>query len=127
MNDNILLLKQSIFHHAKFFIEKNGLFCPFGAKVSVRKITEIFIYDDSQEVIGGEKLVTVLKDSLSTEIKQDITQAGAIAYDIVANFKNLEGIFEKRDALCLAISTDGETWKEDYFPYKIIDGKCLWE
>ena len=33
---------------------------------------------------------------------------------------------QKRNALCLEISIDGEHWEEDYYLYKVIDQECVW-
>ncbi|MNL79575.1 hypothetical protein D3C87_2062170 [compost metagenome] len=68
-----------------------------------------------------------MQEQLSKKIKEQLIDGGAIAFDVTANFKNADGISEKRDALCLKISSDGQNWSEDYFPYMIIDGQCIWK
>lgn len=127
MTDDLLKeLKVNIFYRAKLFIEKINVFAPFGAKLIEGKIKDVVYYDDA-EIIDSTKAVNILQNNFHEEIKNKTIEAAAIAFDVSANFKNADGIFEKRDALCLKISTDGEIWSEDYFPYMIIDGECVWK
>jgi len=127
MNDNSLNeLKVNIFYRAKLFIENIGEFAPFGAKVIEGTIKDV-AYSDDTEIIDSAKGIKILQDNFSEEIKDETIEAGAIAFDVTANFKNGDGISEKRDALCLKISSDGENWSEEYFPYMIIDGECVWK
>lgn len=127
MTDNSLNeLKVNIFYRAKLFIENIKEFAPFGAKVIGGNIKDV-VYSDDTEIIDSAKGIKILQDNFSDEIKNKTIEAGAIAFDVTANFKNGEGISEKRDALCLKISSDGENWSEEYFPYMIIDGECVWK
>lgn len=119
-------LKINIFHRAKIFIENLEEFAPFGAKLIDESIKDV-VYSDDAEIVDSTKGIKILQDDFAKEIKNKIIQAGAIAYDVTANFKNGDGISEKRDALCLKITVDGENWSEDYFPYMIIDGQCVWK
>lgn len=126
MTDDLLKeLKVNIFYRAKLFIENINEFAPFGAKLIEGKIKDVVYYDDA-EIIDSTKAVNILHDDFSEEIKNKTIEAAAIAFDVSANFKNSDGIFEKRDALCLKISTDGDNWSDEYFPYMIIDGECVW-
>jgi len=125
-NDLLLDLKSDIFHRAKLFIEDMGGFVPFGSELVDSKIKQIIIYDDSKEVFQGIEFINRLENNFSEKLRSEIIQAAAVAYDVSANFNNADGVSEKRDALCLKISTDGEKWSEDYYPYMIIDGKCVW-
>ncbi|WP_166919760.1 hypothetical protein [Flavobacterium poyangense] len=127
MTDNLLKeLKLNIFYRAKIFIENLQEFAPFGAKLIEGNIKDV-VYSDDAEIIDCIKGIKILQDNFSEEIKNKTINAGAIAFDVTANFKNGDGISEKRDALCLKISTNGEIWSEDYFPYMIIDGECVWK
>lgn len=127
MTDELLKeLKVNIFYRAKIFIENLQEFEPFGAKLIEDTIKDV-VYSDDAEIIDSARGIKILQDNFSEEIKNKIIEAGAIAFDVTANFKNGDGISEKRDALCLKISSDGENWSEDYFPYMIIDGECVWK
>lgn len=119
-------LKIDIFNQAKIFLEEFGELAPFGSTIYNNKITPIGYYND-EEIIDSNKTVSTMEEQLSKKIKENLIDAGAIAFDVTANFKNGDGISEKRDALCLKISSDGENWTEDYFPYMIIDGECVWK
>lgn len=128
MTDNSLnKLKVNIFYRAKLFIENIKEFAPFGAKLIDEDEIKDVVYSDDAEIIDSEKGIKILQDKFSEEIKNKTIEAGAIAFDITANFKNRDGISEKRDALCLKISSDGKNWSEEYFPYMIIDGECVWK
>lgn len=128
MNENDLTeLKKDIFYRAKIFIEDMGEFAPFGSELSENGIKPVIIMlDDSEEVSSGVKLVNVLINNFSQKLIKNEILAGAIAYDVSTYFKNTDGVSEKRDAMCLKISTDGENWSEEYYPYLIIDGQCIW-
>jgi hypothetical protein len=124
--DTIQLLKENIFTRAKVFIEEMNHFAPFGVKLTNQKAKDVIVYNDSKDSMNGLELVEILKNNFSLEIKSAIVEAAAIAYDVVASFKNANDVFEKRDALCLVISTDGINWTEEYFPYMLIKGQCVW-
>jgi hypothetical protein len=122
INDDLLLkLKKDIFHRAKLFIDNIGEFAPFGSELNGEEIKPVMIYDDSEEIIEATKLIDVLKNKFCNKLSENNIQAGAIAYDVFINVKSV-----KRNALCLIISTDGSNWSEDYYPYKVIDGECVW-
>ena len=119
-------LKIDIFSQAKTYIEDIGEFAPFGSTIHKGVIKPIGYYSD-EEVIDSKNAVELLQEQFAKKIKEKLIDGGAIAFDVTANFKNSDGISEKRDALCLKISDDGENWSEDYFPYMIIDGECVWK
>jgi hypothetical protein len=125
MNDNNLL-KENIFRRAKIFIEDMGHFAPFGAKLIGKTVKDIVIFDDSEEIVNGQKIVDNLKSNFEKEIKGKSINAGAIAYDVILNINNSDSMREKRDALCLIISSDGLEWTEEYYPYMLIDRQCVW-
>lgn len=118
-------LKIDIFNQAKIYIEHMGEFAPFGSTMAKDVITPIGYYSD-EEIIDSNNTIEILQERLSEKIKTNSVEAAAIAFDVVASFKNSDGVSEKRDALCFKISTDGENWNDEYFPYLIIDGECLW-
>jgi hypothetical protein len=119
-------LKGNIFSRAKIFLESMNEFAPFGAKLIDGEIKDVVFYNDKNEILNTENAVKIIQENLIEELKDKKIQVGAFAYDVSANFKNADGISEKRDALCLKISTDAENWSEEYFPYMIIDGECVW-
>jgi hypothetical protein len=119
-------LKTNIFDQAKIFIENIGEFAPFGSTILNDVITPIGYYSD-EEIMNSKNAVGILQKQFSEKIRKNLIEAGAIAFDVTADFKNGDGISEKRDALCLKISKDGENWSEDYFPYLIIEGECIWK
>lgn len=119
-------LKIDIFNQAKIYIEEIGSFAPFGSTILKDDIKPVGYYSDEEE-IDSVHAVEIMQEQLSKKIKEQLIDGGAIAFDVTANFKNADGISEKRDALCLKISSDGQNWSEDYFPYMIIDGQCVWK
>ena len=123
--NNANSLKQNIFYRAKVFIESIGEFAPFGAKISHEEVKDIVYYDDS-EIVDSSKAVQILEADILDDFKMCKIQGAAIAFDVSADFKNADGVSEKRDALCLKLTTDGKDWSEEYFPYMIIDGECVW-
>lgn len=129
MNQNLLKdLKTDIFSRAKVFIEGSGKFAPFGSK-SINGNVNPVVYSaeaDENDSIDSSKGIKILKEQFSNEIKQSKIDAAAIAYDVAVNIKNSDGVSEKRDALCLEITTDGNNWTDEYFPYMLIDGNCVW-
>jgi len=125
MKENILKVKQDIFYRAKIFIEKIGSFAPFASTYD-GEVKDLMAYENFEESIEGMKLVNMLKSDISKDLRSDLIQIGAIAYDVKISLKNADGVSQKRDALCLIISTDGENWSQEYFPYMIIDGQCIW-
>jgi len=68
-----------------------------------------------------------MKDIFSKEIKDFKCDAAAIAYDVAITVTSDEGNSEKRDAMCLLLSTNGEEWSEDYYLYSFADGRCVWD
>jgi len=84
-------------------------------------------YKEFEETIKGTELIDLLKNSFSKDLKAHKIHAAGIAYDVIIEIKNSEGIFEKSDALCLIISTNGKEWTSDYFPYTLIESKCIWK
>jgi hypothetical protein len=126
INDLVFDLKKDIFYRAKIFIDSMGEFTPFGSELIGTEVRPVVIYDDSQEIIEGEKLINVLKDKFSSALKSNIIEAGAIAYDVFINTTNSNQEKVKRSALCLIMSNDGENWSEDYYPYQIVNNECVW-
>lgn len=118
------LLKINIFDRAAAFIEQNGSFAPFGAKMRDEGVQDVVVYDDADEIDTNE-LIEKLRKNFTAELHQNTISAGAIAYDVTATVNNSDGMPEKRDALCLLLN-DGNTWKEEYFPYMLINDQCVW-
>lgn len=124
--ENLLEIKKNIFSRANIFIKNMKEFAPFGAKLTNGEIKDMVFYNDKSETLNTGKALKIIQENLIKEFNNDEIQVGAFAYDVSANFKNADGVSEKRDALCLKISTDGKNWNEEYFPYMIIDGECVW-
>lgn len=126
--DQSRILKLDIFSRAKIFIEQIGEFAPFGSELIDRNVKPIVYYDEpyKDDLIDSKKGIRILKEYFSKEIRSNIIDAVAVAYDVAVSIKNSDGISEKRDALCLEITTNGENWTDEYFPYMIIDGQCVW-
>ncbi len=123
MND----LKINIFTRAKVFLENMNEFAPFGAKLIVNNIKDVVFHNQENENLDTETIIKNFQESLAKDLKGNTEiKAVGFAYDVSAFFNNSDGISEKRDALCLKISTDGENWTEEYFPYLIINGECIW-
>ena len=118
-------LKINIFSRAKIFIEKMGDFAPFGARLCNNEIKDV-VYDPKEHEPNTADIIEVMQMKLGESIKEGVCNAVALAFDVAASFTNSDGVAEKRDALCLRISTDGSEWSEEYFPYMIIDGECVW-
>lgn len=126
MNDLLLNLKKDIFYRAKIFIDNMSEFAPFGSELIETEIKPVVIYDDSEEIIEGLKLINRLKDHFSNKIINNSIQAAAVAYDVFINTPDSNGEIVNRNALCLIISTDGENWSEDYYPYQVVNSECIW-
>ena len=128
MDENLLLgLKQNIFYRAKYFLDIIGnSIAPFAATHDGEVIQDIMAYEDFEESSEGTVLINMLRGSISKELKSGLVKAGAIAYDVRISMTNAEGIEEKRDAICLIISEDGESWDDTYYPYRIINNECVW-
>jgi hypothetical protein len=114
-------LKKDIFYRAKIFIDDMGEFAPFGSELIKTEIKTVVIYDDTEAIIKGRKLIDILKSDFSKKLYEHKIQASAIAYDVFINTPNNTGEMLKKNALCLIISTDGENWSEDYYPYQVIN------
>lgn len=123
INNNIQKLKENIFYRSKLFLEANGVLTPFGAKVINAEIKDVIIYDDS-ELITTE-LIHRLKDNFAFDIKNKKCSMAVVAYDVTVTTNNSDGLPERRDAICILISENGINWIEEYFPYLIIDGQCI--
>lgn len=119
-------LKIDIFNQANLYLKELGQFAPFGSTILKEVVTPIGYYSD-EDIIDSHNAVETLKKQLSEQLRNNLIDTGAIAFDVKVNFNNSDGISENRDALCLKISRDGENWSEDYFPYLVIDGKCVWK
>ncbi len=125
MDKMVHRLKVNIFQRAERFIEESGAFAPFGAKIVDKEVKDVVVYDDSDD-IDTQRLIDMMQQSFTAEIKNNTALAGAVAYDVTATVNNSDGLPEKRDALCLAYSTDGDNWTEEYFPYLLINDQCVW-
>jgi hypothetical protein len=125
-DDLLLDLKRDIFYRAKIFIDNMGEFTPFGSELIGTEIRPVVIYDDTEKIIKGQKLIDVLKSNFSKKLLNHTIQASAIAYDVFINSSTTDGEIVKKNALCLAISTDGDNWSEDYYPYVVINNECIW-
>ncbi len=121
------LLKENIFRRAKLFIDDMGHFAPFCVKIKKGTIIDVVINDDFGEIVDVKELILNLKRHIKLEFKSDKLEAGAIAYDVTAEFLNSNNEFERRDALCLLSSQDGVNWQEEYFPYSVNAGQCFWK
>lgn len=119
-------LKLNIFSRAKIFIEDMGEFTPFGATYTNGKIVDVVYENSEEQIINPLNIVEKFIDIFSSQILRGETQVAAIAYNVVADFKNSNDILEKKDALCLKITKGDINWTEEYFPYTIIDNKCIW-
>jgi len=126
MNNKILKLKENIFYRARIFIEDAGYFVPFGAKICQNHLVDMMPYEDFEDSINGVVLVDLMKSHIINEFKKGLIQGGAIAYDVVINVDNEDGLEVKRDALCLIFTEDGKNWLDEYFPYILIDNECIW-
>jgi len=121
------ILKLNVFSRAKVFIEELKEFAPFGAKYNQDSVIDV-IYDSfEKDYVNSQNAIDILTNSFSNDIKNGNVEAAAVAFDVSANFKNSDGISEKRDALCLKITIDGKVWSEEYFPYIVINGECFWK
>lgn len=125
MDNLIKQLKTNIFSRATIFIEQIGEFAPFGAKALPNEIKDSVVYDD-KDVLDGSLGVKMLEKDILNDFDANKIIGAAIAFDVSASFQNADGVSEKRDALCLRITTDGKEWSEEYFPYMLIDGQCVW-
>jgi hypothetical protein len=103
-----------------------GHFAPFGSESINGKIKPIVIYDDTKNNIEVTKWVDLLLTNFSLKLKNKEIEAGAIAYDVFLNSKDIDGKTLKRNALCLQLSLNGIHWDEEYYPYKIINKECVW-
>ena len=126
MDDLLLDLKKDIFYRAKIFIDDMGEFIPFGSQLVGTEVKPVMIYDESEEIIEGLKLINRLKDNFSNKLINNSIQVAAVAYDVFINTPDTNGETVKRNALCLMISTDGENWSEDYYPYQVVNNECIW-
>ena len=128
MDENLLFeLKQNIFYRAKYFLDIIGdSIALFVATHDGETIKDIMAYEDFEESIDSIILINMLRGSISKELKSGLVKAGAIAYDVRIGVNDAEGVEEKRDAICLIISVDGENWEDSYYPYRIINNECVW-
>ena len=99
---------------------------PFGAKIYENKVVDFMAYEEFEDTINGSILIDMMKGSIMKEFQNGKVDAGAIAYDVVINVDNEEGVQVKRDALCLIYSVDGKNWIDEYYPYLIVDNQCIW-
>ncbi|MDB9384707.1 hypothetical protein PN465_21180 [Nodularia spumigena CS-584] len=127
MNNQIANLKRNIFDKAKIFIEDMGCFAPFGAKVSQDELVDIMAYEDFEDSIDGTILIKLMKDDILKSFEKNAINIGAIAYDVVINMDDADGLQVKRDALCLIYTNDGRSWIDEYYPYMLIDNHCIWK
>ena len=125
----IYKLKVNIFKQASLYLEEIGVFAPFGAKIKNNIVQEVGYeeVDEEVETIDSKMVIGILKDHLSNQLIEKQIEGAAIAFDVAKEFKNADGILEKRDALCLTFSTNGDNWTNEYFPYMIIDKQCVWK
>jgi hypothetical protein len=119
-------LKLDVFKQATVYIEKFGSFAPFASSILNDIVTPIGYYTD-EDSVDVMNAVKVMQGQLSDKIKSGVADGAALAFDVRIEVKNAEGILEKRDAMCLRISVNENTWNEGYFPYKIVNGVCVWK
>lgn len=119
-------IKLNIFKRATLYIEKFGSFAPFASSILNDVVTPVGYYtdEDSVDVMNAAEMI---QEQLSDKIKAGNADGAALALDVKIEVENDEGILEKRDAMCLRISVDENTWNEGYFLYKIVNGECVWK
>lgn len=128
MNDELIIeLKTNIFSQAEEYLLNIGEFAPFGAIIRDEIVKAVgYSPDNEDDIIDSQEAIHTLKQHFSIDLKENKIQAAAIAYDVAINVTNADGISEKRDAMCLEWTIDGENWSDEYFPYMIIDNQCVW-
>jgi len=128
MNEqDVSSLKSDVFYQAGIFLGENGLLAPFGSVIKKGIIKPVGYYNDENEIVDTVKAVDVMREIFSKDIKFNKAEAAAIAYDVAMMIPDGNGNSVKRDAMCLLLSTDGEEWKQEYFPYTLIDDRCVWD
>ena len=126
--ENLIELKKNIFLQAERYILDIGEFGPYGAHIEDGEIRMVG-YDpvnDEKELIDSREIIDIFKEEFLKRFERGIITAAAIGYDVALTTTSSDGSYIKRDALCMCVSVDGENWTEDYYPYMIIDGQCVW-
>ena len=104
-----------------------GTFGPFGTVYKNNAVTPVGYYNDENEIVDSEEAIVIIKNIFTNDLRNGITAAGCVAYDVAANFPNADGELTKRDALCIETSVNGINWVEEYFPYMILEGQVVWK
>lgn len=126
-DDVVLLVKKSIFQQAETFLREFNLFGPFGTIYKSDCVTPVGYYNYETEIVDSHKTVEIIKNIFSADLRSGVTEAGAVAYDVAANFINSDGELTTRDAMCIETSINGINWIVEYFPYMIIEGQVVWK
>lgn len=127
MEEELNKLKEDIFCQAERYLSEMNEFVPFGSFYTNGKIAPVMCDYGVFDVMNGKVIVEDLKKFFIERLASGISSSGAIAYDVALTINDADGNPVKRDALCLITSIDGEIWTEDYYPYLVIDGLCIWQ
>jgi hypothetical protein len=127
MEVDLIELKKNIFFKAERCILEDGEFEPYGAIVENDTVRMVGYNNGETESLDSKEAVRVLKKGFLERFERGMITAAAIGYDVALTTTDSDGSYTKRDALCLCISTDGDTWSEEYFPYLVLSGQCIWK
>ena len=116
-----------MFQQAEALLLEFGTFGPFGTVYKNNAVTPVGYYNDENEIVDSEEAIVIIKNIFTNDLRNGITAAGCVAYDVAANFPNADGELTKRDALCIETSVNGINWVEEYFPYMILEGQVVWK
>lgn len=106
-----------------------GEFGPYGAIAEDEAIRMVGYYQEVEEdgIPDSKVAISVLKRDFLGRFETGEIGAAAIAYDVALTTTDSDGSYSKRDALCICVSTNGDKWSEEYFPYLVLDGQCIWK
>lgn len=127
MEADLIELKKNIFFKAEHYILYMVEFEPYGAIVENDNVRMVQYNREENEAIDSKEAVRVLKKGFLERFERGMITAAAIGYDVALTTTDSDGSYIKRDALCLCVSTDGDTWSEEYFPYLVLGGQCVWK
>ena len=123
---DLVELKKNIFFKAERYILEAGEFEPYGAYVE-NDTVKIVSYSNEDKSTDAREALRVLKRGFLRRFELGLITAAAIGYDVALTTTDSDGSYTKRDALCLCVSTDGDIWSEEYFPYLVLGGQCIWK
>ncbi|MCO6174099.1 hypothetical protein NHF50_03485 [Flavobacterium sp. NRK F10] len=130
--DKVNKIKQEIFYQVNIYLKELGEFSPFGVKMIGDEIKSVSYYyenknDDETEELDSNLMISVISENISKAIKKGEVELGAIAYSVlIKDYKHQNEVMEKIDALCIKYTLDGDNWKEEFYPYRLKDGKYVW-